>query len=1411
MASKEDVKLAAELKALTQQRIDLEKQIVEQKSKMESAEKKSIDNIKKLITLEALRMDSVEKEEAVRKKLEKFEKETEDRQKKSEKHQKETVDRSKKEQEQADKKAKKEKESLDLADRTRGLAEEQKKTLTETSARIGIMNDKSKSYTQALIKGNAVNAESVEYWNKIGNSIENGYNTSTAFESNFSDVKSISSDISGLLGESVSQTKEIEKGSAKIVDTDKAREAIAIKRYEIESKGSGLNAADQQTLLKGLALEEEKLTAIENQNKVIEKQNAQMGMINDIGSKLGTSMSSWVTKLPGGEQITKILGIDKTADNMNKSFTAAIQNGLKGNFKTAFAEGAKGLGSMVAMAPKLVAGLGLGALTGGVGLLTKGLKGVFNVLMDADGQIAQMGKDFALSYKQAGELYKNTNKIASELNMVGINSKEVAEGISVASEAFNGVDVASQVMAGNEKMKEFVKQSTVLTKQFGLSAQEVSNIKDISTITGTSMDQLVKETVEMGKGTMNAKEAMKTLAGIPKEVAVGFKGSSKELVAAAQKAKMLGTDLKKIKDIGRGMLDLESSLTAEFEAQALTGRSLNLSAARRFALEGDTFKLQEEILNQAGSLEDFSNMNTIQQESFAKAMGMSVDEMTELLTNAEKLADAGIDADYAEKLNNMKDAAALEAEAANARSKEQKDYIMSLAAEKRSASIKEKMADILEKIKAKFAPIVEAVTNVMHGMFDSTKGASKLDEMIAGINIEEIAAGIKEALPKLMEAVQTLIKRLPQIIEFVTKIVGGFADAGGAVGGLMGFINPSVAGIGAMALKVAGPGGIAAGFKIAGKGAMGLFDMVKGPLGDSIGKLAGGVTDKLGGAFGKVSEKASALGSKMKDMAADKAGDLGGKSKKAKMPKGGKGGGGFMDGIVESVNKMDAKKMLMGAAAILVLAAALFVTAKAVQEFMKVDWAAMAKAGVALLGLAGIAYLMGKASTEMIKGAAAMLILGAALYVIGLALQFFVGIKWEDMAKAGVALLGLIAVAAILGAAAPLFLAGAAVLAVLSGALLIFGAALYVIGAAAGQVGPLLQTFFEGLNSVISTVGGAIVEIVNTIAGAIYGFIDRLLKLGEMDPGQLLAIAGGITALAGALAAFGGGSGIGAALEGLGSLFGGDSPFDQLMTLVKEVDPSGLMGIASGVTLLSAGLGMIGASLQTIDTTKLDQFKESLGNLMQSLGGGAIMEGIGSLLGGESPLSTMQKLISSLEPEKLSAVAKSLLEISTSLKMLADTIAGMDVEKLGQVFEKINQSSGESKASKVMDSIVGGITSMFGGGEEKEGEQKSSGGNVSTPAATAVSPVGMQSTPFSPAMAAAAMGGAGGPSAGAGGGAGANMSGVESKLDQLISIMSSAANQPTVIKFGDRFIEEIRTTLNIKKTYQADQSFGRTA
>jgi len=94
--------------------------------------------------------------------------------------------------------------------------------------------------------------------------------------------------------------------------------------------------------------------------------------------------------------------------------------------------------------------------------------------------------------------------------------------------------------------------------------------------------------------------------------------------------------------------------------------------------------------------------------------------------------------------------------------------------------------------------------------------------------------------------------------------------------------------------------------------------------------------------------------------------------------------------------KMDAKKMLAGAAAMVIVATALYVTAKAVQEFMKVDWKAMGMAGVALLGLVGAVAAIGAimssgvGAVAILAGAAAMAVMGGALFIVGKAVQQFV-------------------------------------------------------------------------------------------------------------------------------------------------------------------------------------------------------------------------------------------------------------------------------------------------------------------------------------------------------------------------------------------------------------------------------------
>jgi hypothetical protein len=165
----------------------------------------------------------------------------------------------------------------------------------------------------------------------------------------------------------------------------------------------------------------------------------------------------------------------------------------------------------------------------------------------------------------------------------------------------------------------------------------------------------------------------------------------------------------------------------------------------------------------------------------------------------------------------------------------------------------------------------------------------------------------------------------------------------------------------------------------------------------------------------------------------------------------------------------------------------------------------------------------------------------------------------------------------------------------------------------------------------------------------------------------------------------------------------------------------------------------------------------------------------------------------------MSSVSKSLLEVSNSLKILADTINNINVDKLSQVMEKVSGGGIGSKISGAVDSLVGGITSIFGGGEDNKGVAKTQSATamtVSPTTATSIgtsqtaSPIGQGSQNQSPML---------------------SMANVEKKLDTLISVIADAANKPTVIKIGEKTVEEIKSQLDFRKSYNVavDNSYGR--
>jgi hypothetical protein len=229
-------------------------------------------------------------------------------------------------------------------------------------------------------------------------------------------------------------------------------------------------------------------------------------------------------------------------------------------------------------------------------------------------------------------------------------------------------------------------------------------------------------------------------------------------------------------------------------------------------------------------------------------------------------------------------------------------------------------------------------------------------------------------------------------------------------------------------------------------------------------------------------------------------------------------GGGGAD-QANKFGKIKAGDLIKGAAALLILAAALWVSAKAFQEFATVKWEDVGKGLVGLVGLAGIAYVLSKASGSMIQGAIAIAILGAALIPFAFAMSLIQGLSIDSVlaAAAGLVLFGV--AAAGIGLALPFILAGAVGIAALGAALIVFGTGMNLIGSgfAVSQIDymPII-----GLAGALTMLAGALALVA----------VSGLLAL------PVLMALGGLSSL------FGGGG------EG-----GGEGKTDSTAQLIEEI------------------------------------------------------------------------------------------------------------------------------------------------------------------------------------------------------------------------------------------------------------------
>jgi len=262
---------------------------------------------------------------------------------------------------------------------------------------------------------------------------------------------------------------------------------------------------------------------------------------------------------------------------------------------------------------------------------------------------------------------------------------------------------------------------------------------------------------------------------------------------------------------------------------------------------------------------------------------------------------------------------------------------------------------------------------------------------------------------------------------------------------------------------------------------------------------------------------------------------------------------------------------LKGAATLVILSGALWIASKAIQNFTSVKWEDLAKAGVALGGLAIVALSLGSASVQMLIGAVAIAALGAALIPAAYALDMFAKIEWSSLAKAGVALIGLGVAGGIIGSFLPLMLLGAIGIAALGASLLPLSAALLIATPGLEAFGNVIQKAFNGIATVITATASGISQVFET--------------LGNIDVMKLLTIGPALASIGLGLAAMS----AGAVSSSISKLFGGD--------VVKDLEKLGNLAeplyiVQKVLTGLNDALFVLAETLANLDLSGLDKLAE---------------------------------------------------------------------------------------------------------------------------------------------------------------------------------------------------------------------------
>lgn len=382
----------------------------------------------------------------------------------------------------------------------------------------------------------------------------------------------------------------------------------------------------------------------------------------------------------------------------------------------------------------------IGGLLGG---LVDGFKSMLDAVLGVDQANFRVARTMNISVKEADNMRASFYKAALASDNIVVNSTRMLQ---------SQVEIGNQLGINKQLSDDILINDVKLRDILGLEAESRKAISDQAIVTGRQADELTKS-------------AIGTVGAFNKLVGTSFKWSSilgeaskltgvlgltltkfpEKIYNAVLATKTLGFELSQLDKVASSFLDFESSISAEMEAQVLTGKDMNLTLARQAALNNENATLAEEITKNVGSTAEFLEMDRIRQEAIAKAVGLTRDSLADVLKKQEIYRRAGVtdQEGLVKKLELLQQQGKLQKEISDVLGED--GYKMAT-----QVSTAEKLTEIMERMK-------EAVVNFVRnsGLFDFLNDPQKLNNFIK--NVVDSIAGAVSLVSRVIASVVDLL------------------------------------------------------------------------------------------------------------------------------------------------------------------------------------------------------------------------------------------------------------------------------------------------------------------------------------------------------------------------------------------------------------------------------------------------------------------------------------------------------------------------------------------------------------------------------------------------------------------------------------------------------------------------------